>query len=77
MDWNNFVDDMNVQLRELSKTIPETTKGFGALTKAAKEGGTLDAKNKEFVALGIAIAMRCEPCIGFHVTALHKPRATP
>ena len=72
MDWNNFVDDMTVQLRELNKTIPETAKGFGALSKGAKEGGVLDAKNKEFVALGIAIAMRCEPCIGFHVKALAK-----
>ncbi|MDV7142680.1 carboxymuconolactone decarboxylase family protein [Tropicimonas sp. TH_r6] len=76
MDWNNFVDDMNGQLRELGKTIPETTKGFGVLTKAAKEGGVLDIKNKEFVALGIAIAMRCEPCIGFHVKALHKAGGT-
>ncbi len=76
MDWNNFVDDMNGQLRELSKTIPDTTKGFGTLTKAAKEGGVLDVKNKEFVALGIAIAMRCEPCIGFHVKALAKAGGT-
>lgn len=76
MDWNNFVDDMNGQLRELSKAIPETTKGFGALTKGAKESGVLDLKNKEFVALGIAVAMRCEPCIGFHVKALHKAGGT-
>ncbi|NDR57238.1 carboxymuconolactone decarboxylase family protein [Aliiruegeria sabulilitoris] len=72
MDWNNFVDDMNSQLRELSKANPEVTKGFGTLTKAAKESGVLDMKSKEFVALGIAIAMRCEPCIGFHVKALAK-----
>ena len=76
MDWNNFVDDMTDQLRELNKTIPETAKGFGALSKGAKDHGVLDAKNKEFVALGIAIAMRCEPCIGFHVKALAKAGGT-
>ncbi|SDI92205.1 carboxymuconolactone decarboxylase family protein [Aliiruegeria lutimaris] len=76
MDWNNFVDDMNDQLRELSKANPEVTKGFSTLTKAAKESGTLDVKSKEFVALGISIAMRCEPCIGFHVKALAKAGGT-
>lgn len=72
MDWNDFVDDMSEQLRELNRAIPETAKGFGALSKGAKESGVLDLKNKEFIALGIAIAMRCEPCIGFHVKALAK-----
>ncbi len=76
MDWNNLVSDMNGQLRELSKANPEVSKGFGTLTKAAKEGGALDMKSKEFVALGIAIAMRCEPCIGFHVKALAKAGGT-
>lgn len=76
MDWNEFVSDMSGQLRELNKTIPETAKGFGALSKGAKDHGVLDAKQKEFVALGIAIAMRCEPCIGFHVAALSKAGGT-
>ncbi len=76
MDWQNFIGDMKDQLRELNRTIPDTAKGFGALSKAAKEGGVLDAKNKEFVALGIAIATRCEPCIGFHIEALAKAGGT-
>lgn len=76
MDWNSYLDEMNGQLRELGKASPETTKGFGTLTRASKESGVLDAKTKEFVALGISIAMRCEPCIGFHVKALHKAGGT-
>ncbi|RYH08511.1 carboxymuconolactone decarboxylase family protein [Tropicimonas sp. IMCC6043] len=76
MDWNTYLDEMNRHLSELGKATPATTKGFGTLTRAAKENGVLDLKAKEFVALGISIAMRCEPCIGFHVKALHKAGGT-
>ena len=76
MDWKSYLDDMNDGLRELNKTLPETTKSFSALTRAAKEGGVLDLKAKEFVAIGIAVATRCDPCIGFHVKALAKAGGT-
>ena len=49
---------------------------FNAMGKTVKEGGTLDFKTKEFVALGIAICIRCEPCITLHVQALIKAGAT-
>ena len=76
MDWTDANDAMRAKLRVLNRTLPEAAKGFGALSKAVKEGGTLDLKTKEFVALGIAVADRCEPCIGFHVEALAKAGAT-
>ena len=72
MNWTSFIDEMNDDLRELNKTLPETTKAFSALTRAAKEGGVLDLRTKEFVAIAIAVATRCDPCIGFHVRALAK-----
>lgn len=72
MSFSDKISEIRSQLRELNKTIPETTKGFGVLTKGAKEGGVLGVKEKEYVALGIAIATRCEPCIMFHVEALMK-----
>jgi AhpD family alkylhydroperoxidase len=70
MDWKANNSDMRGKLRALNQTIPETTKGFGVLSKAVKEGGVLDLKTKEFIAIGIAVADRCEACIGFHVEAL-------
>lgn len=72
MDWTAYVGEMRDELRELNRTIPEAAKGFGTLSKAVKENGPLDVKTKEFIALGIAIAMRCEACIGFHVEALAR-----
>ena len=39
-------------------------------------GGTLDVKQKELIALGIGIAVRCEPCIYSHVQSAVKAGAT-
>lgn len=76
MDYKAFLTEMRGAIREFNKTSPETAKGFGALSKAAKEGGPLDIKTKELIALAIAIAVRCEPCIAFHVEALIKAGGT-
>jgi AhpD family alkylhydroperoxidase len=76
MDYPTFIAATRDQSRNLAKALPETLKGFGTLSRAVKEGGTLGNKEKEFVALGIAIAVRCEPCIAFHVEALTKAGAT-
>ena len=71
MSWNGKLKDTQSQLRTLNKLIPETSKAFGALGKTVKEGdGPLDFKTKEFVALGIAVATKCEACIVLHVQAL-------
>ncbi len=76
MSWNDKLTDTRQQLRALNKTIPDTMQAFGALGKSVKEGGTLDFKSKEFVALGIAVATKCETCIALHVEALVRAGAT-
>jgi AhpD family alkylhydroperoxidase len=76
MSWTEKNTEMRQNLRALSGAAPDMLKGFGALSKAVKAPGALDLKTKEFVALGIAIADRCEPCIGFHVEALVNEGAT-
>lgn len=76
MAYKEKIADMRGELRVMNKLIPDAMAGFGALSKAAKETGPLGAKEKEFVALGIAISQRCEPCISFHVEALMKAGGT-
>ena len=76
MDWKTSNADMRNKLRNLNRAIPDTTKGFSTLSKAAKESGVLDGKTREFVALGIAVADRCEACIGFHIEALIRVGAS-
>lgn len=70
MAWNEKLNDTRNQLRALNKTIPETAKAFGALGKTVKEGGVLEFKTKEFVALGIAVATKCDACIALHIDTL-------
>lgn len=62
--------------RVLAKTVPDAMKSFAVLSKSVKEGGVLSVKEKEYVALGISIAVRCEACIGFHIEALMKAGAS-
>ncbi|WP_420343404.1 carboxymuconolactone decarboxylase family protein [Paenirhodobacter sp.] len=76
MSWKQKIDDIRSELRVMNKAIPATTAGFGALSKAVKENGPLSVKDKEFIALGMAIVLRCEPCITLHVEALMKAGAT-
>jgi AhpD family alkylhydroperoxidase len=76
MDYKAFIETTRNQTRTLSRAAPELLQGFGALSKAAKGGPALDHKTKEFVALGIAIADRCDPCIALHIADLIKLQAT-
>jgi AhpD family alkylhydroperoxidase len=76
MSYKDKIQAMRGELRILNKTAPEAMAGFAALSKASKEAGPLSVKEREYVALGIAISQRCEPCINFHVEALMKTGAT-
>lgn len=76
MSWNDKLTETRKGLRNLNGAIPDTAAAFGALGKSVKEGGTLDFKTKEFIALGMSIAIRCEPCITLHVATLVKAGAT-
>ena len=76
MSYKGKIDEMRNELRVMYKVIPEATAGFGVLSKAVKENGPLDVKQKEFIALGMALVLRCEPCINFHVEALMKAGGT-
>lgn len=76
MNWDTFMDDTMANIATLSKEIPGTVKGFTQMGAAAKTSGALDEKTKEIMALGIAIATRCDSCIGFHVKSLIRLRLT-
>lgn len=75
MDWTAKIAKQRDDLRLLNKAAPEMTRGFALLSKGVKDHGVLEFRHKEYVALGIAVAQGCEPCIGFHVEALMKAGA--
>jgi AhpD family alkylhydroperoxidase len=66
----NYVEHRE-QLKELTARLRQQLPGpltkFGQLHGEAMKAGALDAKQKELIALGISIAMRCDGCIAFHV----------
>lgn len=53
--------------QRLGTEIPATMGGFGSLHQGALADGALSARMKELAALSIAIAIRCDGCIAYHV----------
>jgi AhpD family alkylhydroperoxidase len=57
----------------LGKNTPEQTMAFGPFMEAVEKDGSVSAKIKEAVALGIAIKAQCTGYIAFHTKrALEK-----
>jgi AhpD family alkylhydroperoxidase len=74
--YKEIVNDISAYVGELRKVIPETMKGFSAMANAATETKVLDEKTKEFIALALGVAARCDGCLGFHSRTLAKLGAT-
>ena len=76
MGYKAKITEMRGELRAMNKLIPQVAADFADLSKTVKESPAISVKEKEYVALGIAIAQGCEPCISFHVEALMKAGAS-
>ena len=68
-NWAEHTKHLIGNLRTLRTGAPEVMKAFSAMAQAATAPKALDGKTKELIALGIAVAVRCDDCIGFHVKA--------
>ena len=66
-DYSKNYNNLTKLIDEIGTKIPETMKGFNDLHKASIAEGVLPLKIKELIALGIAITVRCDGCIAFHV----------
>ena len=71
-DWPHIAGEAAGAVKELRSGVPEVMKGFSALSQAAIAPKALDSKTKELIALGIAVAVRCDPCIAFHTDSARK-----
>jgi len=61
---------------EMRAGMPDTMAGFSGTFQAAEKDGVLSHKMKEFITLGIGIAIRCDFCIAAHLEACLKAGAT-
>ena len=62
-----FLEKFKGDFEKMKQAAPDMVKGFGGLFQSTMKDGALKKKEKELVALGIAVAQRCEPCINLHV----------
>ena len=75
-DWTAMTAAFSGKLKELRGGAPDMMKGFASLAQAALKPSALDAKTKELIALAIAVATRCDPCIAFHAQSAVKHGAS-
>jgi AhpD family alkylhydroperoxidase len=60
--------DLNTNLEKLAQELPEVMKNFHQLHEAVVSEAALSTKQKELIAVGISVAIRCSYCIANHVT---------
>jgi AhpD family alkylhydroperoxidase len=65
-NWPQLTIGLNTLLRDLRGGAPAIMKAFAGMAQAATASKALDAKTKELIALGIAVAVRCDDCIALH-----------
>lgn len=75
-DWPQLIGNMDQAVSDLRVASPEVMKAFGALARAANTGPSLDGKTRELITLAIGVAVRCAPCIAYHVQGALKKGAT-
>jgi AhpD family alkylhydroperoxidase len=71
-NYPEIIKGISANSRKIRKAIPDAMAGFSQLALNASKDGALSAKTKEMIAVAIAIATRCDGCIGYHVEALVK-----
>lgn len=64
--------DLSASLAKLRQGIPDVMSGFSSLAQASTKDGVLSKKSKELIAMALAVAARCDGCIGFHAQTLVK-----
>ena len=67
--------ELKKEIGDLTSKAPELTR-FSQFVYLAEEKKFLDTKTKELLSLGIAVAIRCEECILWHLEAAIKSGAT-
>nr|WP_226990672.1 carboxymuconolactone decarboxylase family protein [Methanosarcina acetivorans] len=50
----------------MNEILPDTAEAFGKLRDSIFEGGELDRKTKELIAIASSVLMRCQYCVDVH-----------
>lgn len=75
-DAKTYYEQSPARMSHARAAAPDVVRGFGALFQAVMKEGALAAREKELIALGIGLAVRCDNCIYAHVQKALKAGAT-
>jgi AhpD family alkylhydroperoxidase len=75
-DAAKFYENWPQEMNAAKQRSPEIGKAFGPFFQGLMKEGALSVKHKELIAVGIAVATRCQPCIYSHVEKSLKAGAT-
>ncbi len=62
-----FYEKFEADTEKMKKMAPNMMVGFGGLFQKTMGEGKLTVREKELIALGIAMAIQCKPCLFLHV----------
>ena len=63
----DYIAKFRADIGKMKAEIPDTTQGFAGLFGKVMKDGALTVREKELIAIGIGVAIQCEPCIRGHV----------
>jgi AhpD family alkylhydroperoxidase len=75
-DYQEIIATTSKYGKQLAEGHPDAMKGFQTLGQAVLKPGALDTKTKELIALGLAVASRCDACIASHTRNAIEAGAT-
>lgn len=66
-DFPKHYEQLLASMKALGNQSPDVMTAFGSLHQTNIKDGALSTKFKELIALSIAITVRCDGCIAYHV----------
>lgn len=71
-----FYDEWEKGQKAMTEQTPNIMRGFGGMFQALMKDGALSTREKELIALGIGLAVRCMGCINAHTKKCLEAGAT-
>jgi len=75
-NYPKYRHHLNQLMKKVANELSGPAAGFAQLHSKSLADGVMSRKSKELIALGIAIAARCDACIAYHVHGALRAGAT-
>jgi len=69
-NYPELLNELAPYLKDCRSNSPDVINSFFNVKNSALKEGVLDEKTKTLIALAIAVAVRCEPCLAHYTKAL-------